>query len=121
MENTTSRQRIVAIVAFAAPILWQMYAVVSAFRQAPALKKLLSGLGDEIPLVTQYFYALYPFWWLAPVIFAGLSLDVLRRHDPPLVYFSSVLVASVISSLVLHAWLYEAFFAPLFSVLEKIG
>jgi hypothetical protein len=121
MENTTSRERIVAIVALAAPIVWQLYAVTSAIRSGPVARNLFAGVGAPLPMVTRYFFASYPYWWLAPAAFAGLSYDVLRRHDPPLSYFSFVLVTSVIASLALHVWVTEAFFAPIFSILQKIG
>ncbi|MFY9826110.1 MAG: hypothetical protein WAM82_32390 [Thermoanaerobaculia bacterium] len=115
------RQKIIAIVAFAAPIVWQLYAVVLALRHATLFKSLFAGLGGPLPLVTNAFFLAYPYWGLVPILFVVTSWDVLRRRNPPLPYFSSVLVASYAAALLLHAWLQEAFFAPLFSILQKIG
>jgi len=121
MPDPLDRQRVSALVALGAALAWQLYAVVSALRHASAFRSLFAGLGGTLPPVTRYFFASYPYWVILPILFAVLSVDVLRRQNPPLPYFTAVLVASVASALTLHAWLYEAFFAPLFTILEKIG
>lgn len=121
MPDPLDRQRISAIVALAAALAWQLYAVVSALRHAALFRSLFAGLGGPLPPVTRYFFATYPYWVILPILFALLSVDVLRRQRPSLPYFTCVLVASVVSALTLQAWLYEAFFAPLFTILEKIG
>jgi hypothetical protein len=121
MPDSPDRQKIIAFVAFGTPVVWQLYACITAFRHAPGLISLFTGFGSPLPPVTRYFIATYPYWWVLPTLFAGLSADVLRRNHPPLLYFVSVLVASVGSALTLHAWLNEALFAPLFTIFEKIG
>jgi len=121
MSDSTDRQKIMIAVVFGAPILWQLYAFISAFRRAPAFRSLFTGLGSPLPPVTRSFFAVYPFWWILPVLFALLSIDVWRRDNPPLPYFVAVLVASTVSALALHAWLNEAFFTPLLTILQRIG
>ena len=53
--------------------------------------------------------------------FGLLSFDVLRRREPPLLYFVLVLVGSTLAAFSMHAWIREAMFAPLFETLQKIG
>jgi hypothetical protein len=121
MTGSRDRQKMMVAVVFGAPILWQLYAFLSAVRHVPAFMTLFAGLGGPLPPVTRFLFAAYPYWWILPVLFTALSVDVWRRDNPPLPYFVSVLVASTVSALALHAWLNEAFFAPLFTILEKIG
>jgi hypothetical protein len=121
MTGSPDRRKIMVAVVFGVPIVWQLYAFISALRHAPVFASLFAGLGGPLPLVTRSFFAAYPFWWVLPVLFTALSFDVWRRDNPPLPYFVAVLVASTVSALALHAWLNEAIFAPLFTILEKIG
>lgn len=121
MPGSPDRQKTMIAVVFGLPIVWQLYAFISALRHAPLIMSLFASMGSPLPAVTRSFYAAYPFWWILPVLFTALSTDVWRRDDPPLPYFVAVLVASTVSALALHAWLNEAFFAPLFTILEKIG
>lgn len=113
-----SRERLASAVFLAATLLWQLYAVWLAFRNAPILRPLVAGLGPRIPAVTHNFLAVYPFWALVPLLFAALSVDVARRKQARLGYFASVLVASVLAALFLHAWLNEAWFRPLVVLLS---
>ena len=121
MSRSPDRQKVMIAVVFGVPIVWQIYVFISALRHAPAFRSLFAGLGGSLPLVTRSFFAAYPFWWVLPVLFTALSVDVWRRDNPPLSYFVAVLVASIVSALALHVWLNEALFAPLLTILEKIG
>jgi hypothetical protein len=115
------RQNVIAVIVFSAGILWQIYAVVLASRHAATFQSLFAGLGGPLPLVTRAFFASYPYWVILPVSFGLLAMDVLRRREPPLPYFAAVLAGTYAAALLLHAWVQEAFFAPLFSILHKIG
>jgi hypothetical protein len=119
--NTARVQRVVTTLALAAPILWQAYVAVSAFRVAKELGLLLSGFGASLPFVTRSFLATHRGWIVVPVLFLGLSLDLLRRPHPRPLYVGAVLGSSLLAALVMEAWLQQALFAPLFSILEKIG
>lgn len=114
-------RRFAEIVTLSAGLLWQLYVVITAYRQAPRFEVLFAGLGGPLPLVTRSFLATYRFWGLLPLLFAALTVDILRRRNPSLRYFGLVLAAGFLSALVLHAWLYEAIFAPLNTILDKIS
>jgi len=116
-----TRERIASATFLSAALAWQTYAVVLAFRNAPVLRSLLAAIGGRLPSVTHNFFVAYSYWPVVPIVFGLLSADVIRRERAPLGYFAAVLVASVISALFLHAWLNEAWFRPLFVVLQKIG
>jgi hypothetical protein len=101
-------------------IAWQVLTIVLAFRYADALSALLSGLGIDAPAITRSFLASYRWWIVAPVLAALLVADVARRSRPPLVYGSIVLVTSVVVALALHAWMNEAWFGVLFTIMAKV-
>jgi len=121
MTAYTQRERVVAIVALAVPIAWQLVAVFLAIWKAPVFAKLLIGLGTELPLTTRAFFFARPFLWLVPLAFAGLSFDVLRRRDAPPLYFTVVFVGATVVALVLQAWMVQAMYAPMYQILERIG
>jgi len=116
-----NRESITASLGLGAAILWQLYVVLLAYRNAPIFRDLFSGLGGQLPLLTRAFFASYRFWILVPVLFAVLSRDLLRRRDASLQYFAIVLGASLLAALALQAWMNEAVFQPLFSILKAIG
>lgn len=115
------RERIVTAVALATLLLWQTYAVYQGFRFAPNLARLMAGVGEPLPWATRSFFATYRAWPLVPLAFGGLSLDLFRRKEPSEIYLVLLLIGGAMAALVLQAWVHEAFFAPLFTVLEKIG
>ena len=121
MAIYTPRERVVALVGFSVALAGQVYAVVLAIWKAPVFAQLFAGLGGELPLITRAFFATRPFWWLVPLVFGLLSFDVLRRQAPSLTHFASVLVASALTALSMHAWMVEAMYAPLFDILHQIG
>ncbi len=119
--NTAKVQRIITTLALAAPVLWQAYVAVTAFRVAKQLELLLAGIGAPLPFVTHSFLATHAGWILVPIVFLGLSLNILRRPNPRPLSLGVVLGSSLLAALGMGAWLQQAFFAPLFSILEKIG
>jgi hypothetical protein len=121
MPIYTTRERIVALIALSIALVFQIYVVIIAIWETPVFAQLFAGLGGELPFITRAFFATRAFWWLAPVVFAALSVDVLRRRDPPLIYFILVLVGSTLASFAMHAWIHEAMYAPLYDILRKIG
>jgi len=115
------REKAMAGVVLATALAGQAYAVVVAVRDAPTFVSLFSGLGEPLPAVTRAVLGSYSYWWVLPVAFAGLSLDVLRRRTPSLPYLVAVLAGSFATALVLHAWTREALFAPMLGILRQIG
>jgi hypothetical protein len=115
------RPKLLAVIALAAPLAFQIYAVVLAFRHAPTFRALFDGLGAPLPLLTRCFLASYPYWVLVPLAFALIAADILRRPQVSTSYFATVLGGSFAVALALHAWLQEAVYAPLYSILDKVG
>lgn len=121
MALLTTRERTLAIVVLSTILAFQVYAVILAFWQAPTFMKLFAGLGGPLPLVTRSFLASYPYWWIAPLVFALMSFDLLRRSDPPRWYFAATVSAAAAIAFGMYAWMREAIYAPLFEILDKIG
>jgi hypothetical protein len=121
VPSSQDRRRFAEIATLAAALLWQIYVVVSAYRHAPRFATLFAGLGGPLPFVTESFLATYRFWGLLPLLSAALIADVLRRRNPSARYFGLVLTAVLLTGFLLHAWLYEAIYAPLYTILDKIG
>jgi hypothetical protein len=121
MNQPRNRESVAASLGLGAAVLWQLYVVLLAYRNAPIFRSLFSGVGGELPLVTRAFFASYKGWILVPALFAILSWDLLRRKDASLLYFALVLGASLLAALALQAWMSEAMFQPLFSILKAIG
>ena len=121
MAIYTTRERIVALVALSVALLCQIYAAMIAVWKTPVFAQLFAGLGGPLPFITRAFFATRIFWWLVPTAFALVSVDVLRRRDPSLLHFVLVLVGSALAAFMMHAWIREAMYAPLFEILRKIG
>ena len=121
MPTYTRRERVVVIVALAAPIAWQVFAVVIAIWKGPVFARLFAGLGTDLPVSTQTFFAARPFLWLIPLAFAGLSFDVLRRRDFSPLYFVVVFIGATVVALVVQAWMVQAMYAPMDDILRKVG
>ena len=121
MAVLTTRERVLSIVVLCAVLAYQIYVVVLAVWQAPTFRTLFAGIGGPLPLMTRSFLAFYRYWWIATVLLAALSFDVLRRRDPPLWYFAATVVATAATALGMHAWMHEAVYAPLFEILRRVG
>jgi len=117
----SSRERVVAAVALLAAFLWQVYVVTQAVRQASIFLPLFAGLGSPLPSTTTFFVSTYEHWWFLPAVFALLSLDVIRRPQPSLLYLAAVLGGALGTALVLNAWLQQALMAPMIQIIRQIG
>ncbi len=121
-ESGLHRQlRIPITVALTVTAVWQVYIVAVAFRMAPVLENLLAGLGSELPTITGSFLGSYRFFVLLPAATAGAALVALRRESlGP--WQSALLVGLALgATMALHAWINEAFFAPVLDLLRTIG
>jgi hypothetical protein len=78
------------------------------------------GLGAELPPITRSFVVTYPWWFLAPLICAALSMDILRRRQPPAAYVLVVVFVTMATGFVLQAWTNEAWFAPMLHLIRSI-
>jgi hypothetical protein len=115
------RHRLTLAGVLAVALAWLVYVVSSGLRNGRSFSILLEGLGGPLPTVTRTFFATYPWWWLLAVGFALLSVDIVRRPEPPVRYFAVVLAATLLTAFGLLAWMYEAVFQPLTDILQKIG
>lgn len=107
------RRRISLTVYLMVAAVWQIYLIVSAFRDAPVLRAVLAGLGGEASPVSRSFLGLYLFWPLVPIASSLLALAALRRERDHPSSIAAALILSFGAGLVLHVWLHLAFFRPL--------
>jgi len=120
MFEQSRTQLIHSGILFGAGIIWQTYAVVLAFRNGPVMKDLMESLGVELPPLTQAFVITYKFWPSLPIISLIVATDILRRKTASNLYLFLGLTYTVGAALVLHAWLNEAWFLPLLSILKQV-
>jgi hypothetical protein len=113
MRSSSTESMILACAAIA----WQIYAVLAAFRRAPILRDLLEGLGAVPPNLTRVFLATYPYWPIVPVAFTVLVFRARNRERVPL----AITIGAIALALVLHAWMNEAWFLPILSLMERLG
>jgi hypothetical protein len=95
--------------------------VTTAQQRAPIFRSLFEGLGSPLPPITVALFASYRWWWVAPLVLVVVALDVIRRPTPPPGYFGITVAAIAIIAVVLHTWMYEAFFQPVIGILKDIG
>ena len=115
------RHRLAMGLVLAISMAWLLYVITAAYRNAPEFLGLFEGLGNPLPPITRTFFLTYRWWWLLPALLTVLSVDLLRRPNPPVRYFAVVLAATLFFSFAMQAWMYEAFFQPLTKILEAIG
>jgi apolipoprotein N-acyltransferase len=114
-------ERVVACLGLAIALLWLLYVTGNASWQAPRFHELLIGLGAPLPASTELFFASYKWWWLAPIVFALLAADVVRRPRPSALRVIVVFLAGAMCGLALHVWMSSALRQPLADILEAIG
>ncbi len=117
----TEHPRTEKLIVLSATIAWQVWLILTAWRDAPILGTLLSGLGAEPAPITAAYLASYRFWPLLPVVSAVLSFLVLRRDPPAPRRAALVLAYSLTSTLLLQAWMMEASIRPLFLLIKRLG
>jgi hypothetical protein len=107
-------------VVLAGCVIWQLYAVALSYRTGPMLANLLLGLDAPLPFATRAFFFFHRLWFLVPVGFVALSLDVLRRPAVHPAYFGLAATSSLLASFALHAWLNAAVYQPVFALLNAL-
>ena len=115
------RWRLTEVVTLGAALLWQLYLVLTAFLRVPHFEKLFAGLGAPLPLLTRSLLATYRLWIVFPLLSAVLVAVVLRRRHSSARSFGLVLAAVLLTAMLLQAWLHEALYAPLMTILDQIG
>jgi hypothetical protein len=121
-DHTSSRrEHAVLSGVLGAALVWQAYVVTAAFRFAPRFQQLFLSLGAEIPPLTRALFATYRFWPAVPVLFVLLAIRAVRKTNTSVQYLAVLSFTSVLIGFVLQAWLYEGYFAPIFSLIKQIG
>ena len=120
MRPTPSASRAAFAAVLALPVAWLVYVATAVQRDVPEFRKLLEGLGSELPNLTSALFASYRWWWLAPVLSFLAGLDVVRRPKPSAWHFALVLTATSLLALALHAWFHQALLLPLRHILEAV-
>ena len=114
-------ERIVACLSLSVALLWLLYVVGSAAWHAPQFHDLLIGLGAPLPASTKYFFASYKWWWLAPILFALLAADIVRRPRPSTPYVVITFLAAATCGFALHGWLSLALRQPFADILKAVN
>ena len=105
----------------AAVILWQAYIAVLAFRSGSSLERLLSALGAEVATSTKIYLATYQWWVVIPVACAVLAVIAVRRLEKQPTVSLLLLATEVFAALALNIFWREAWFGPLFSLINQVG
>ena len=119
MEEWKELRKIV-IALFVPVILYQIYVVVSIYRSAPVMTNLLSSLAAEPPIITRCLIRSYKFFAIIPVLSSFFAIDIYRRKASSVFYLATALSASLLMAFIIQAWANEAWFTPIFQVIEKI-
>jgi hypothetical protein len=113
--------RAVAPGVLVATLLWQLYVVIAAAVRIPQFRTLFSGLGAELPVITRALFLSYRFWFVVPVLFLVLTIDLLRHPQRSATYVGLLVFAAVTSGFVMQAWLYEGCLMPLLQIMRTLG
>lgn len=112
--------RIVASVVLAVACLPLLYVVGAAYWHGPTFRDLLAGIGAPLPAATALFLASFRWWALLLLLFGALAIDILRSPKVSLAYLLLVAIGTVVTAIMLHAWMYEALLQPLTNILEAV-
>jgi hypothetical protein len=118
-ESKYARNHVLAV--FVPILLYQIYIVFTAYKTSTALERLLLGLGAELPAITRSFLSSYKLFALIPAISLFVAIDIYRRTERTVLYFSIAIFVSLLAAFLMQAWINEAWFTPIFTLLEKIG
>lgn len=112
--------RSVASIVLAIAGLLLLYVVGAAYWHGPTFRDLLAGLGAPLPAKTALFLASFRWWALLLLLFGAFAIDILRRPKVSLVYLLLVAIGTVVTAILLHAWMYEALSQPLTNILKAV-
>jgi hypothetical protein len=90
-------------------------------RPDSSLSGALSGLGAELPWITRALFLSYRFWFLVPVLFLALAIDLLRHPQRSAAYVGVLVFAAMTAGFVMQAWLYEGCLMPLLHIIRAVG
>ena len=78
-------------------------------------------LGAELPIITRALFLSYRFWFVVPVLFLVLAIDLLRHPQRSSIYVGLLVFAAVTSGFVMQAWLYEGCLMPLLQIMRTLS
>jgi hypothetical protein len=107
-------------VSFLAVCLWQLYLLVIVYLRTPDMEGMLDALGMDLPKISALFLSAYPYLLILPVITIILGLDLVRRKSIPFTYGLICFVFVVLATLAFQAWTVEAFYTPIFKIIEHV-
>jgi hypothetical protein len=121
MSEPVNRERAVVATVLFVCIAWQVYVVAAAWRHSAAFEAIFAGLGAEVPIMTRVLFATVRFWFVVPLVFALLAVDIVRTPSRRLAYVVTIVALAATVGFVMQAWSYEAYLAPLLSLSRQIG
>ena len=108
-------------VVFIALVLWQTYLAFLNARMAGARTLLFDGLGVELSKMAQMVISGLSFGPVVPVFTTLLAADVLRRKQLSTGYGVVALAVTIAITLLFQVAMMEAWFRPIFTIIEQIG
>ena len=78
-------------------------------------------MGADLPVLTQTLFSSFRFWFIAPIAFTAILIDISRRREPSLAYTAAAIGLSLATGFVLQGWATEGCFLPLFSLMRTLG
>ena len=110
----------IAVVVIVLATVWQIYLIALLFRVAPTMQHLLADLGAELSLPTRTLLGAYRWSPSVPLLSVLLTIDIMRRRRVHRGHAVAVLIIVVGLSCGLHAWIMEAWFRPMFQLIEAV-
>jgi hypothetical protein len=121
-SQTDSKQsRLFLAVIFGALVFWQVYIAIFSFRLASVRDRFFESLGVDLPTLTKLIISSLSFGPVIPIVTALVAADVLRRKRLSSVYGAVALGLALLVTAGYQAAIMEAWFRPLFSLIEQIG
>jgi hypothetical protein len=121
-SQTDSKQsRLFLAVIFGALVFWQVYIAIFSFRLASVRDRFFESLGVDLPTLTKLIISSLSFGPVIPIVTALVAADVLRRKRLSSVYGAVALGLALLVTAGYQAAIMQAWFRPLFSLIEQIG
>jgi len=120
-HDKSQQTRVFLVVVFGGLILWQVYLVIFNFRMANARDQVFTGLGVQVSTLTQLFISALSLGPAIPIVTLLLAADILRRKHLSTLYGVAALGVAIAITVAYQVAVMEAWFRPMFSLIEQIG
>ena len=118
-EESRIHQIYTSILLFAVTV-WEIYLAFRAYRNGEALGDLIGTLGVQAPVFTRWFLSTHQFWLVFPALSTLVAVFIIRRRSLSLRFSVMIVAFSLFVALLLDAWMNEAFFVPLISIMKAV-